>query len=549
MGMSKLAIISIMCTIFLNQVSAQVNRYMVFFDTKFESVYTLDNPEAYLSERAIERRIKYNIPITLQDLPVNNLHINGVNGIDSVSVFYQTKWLNGVLIEAHESKISEIEQLTYVREVQFVAPGQRLSFEALNEPSTTEYINQTSEIEELTNAAQNDMIGAGEMHESGFSGKGKMIAVFDAGFIGTNFSPYFTRMYENNQVIASWDFVENTDNIYRYDDHGTSVLSTITAYLDEVFVGVAPDAEVILCVTEDVPTEYIIEEYNWLFAAEYADSTGVDIINTSLGYNTFDDPSMDYSYQDMDGNTAIITRANDIASSKGILCVVSVGNEGDDELWGKMVAPADADSVIAVGAVNADEEYQIFSSRGPTSDDRIKPEVSALGKGTSLVGWNGLLTYGSGTSYAAPLIAGLAAGVWQAYPYLNNMEIIELIKAGSTQYNNPDTLIGYGIPDFRAIQSEITSLDDELTDKGYKIYPNPVKGYRLFVELTSAASVINDIDIQIFDVNGSMVFSHKAEKIKSGGRFELDLKKLTSGIYVLHLYSGKDSGKVKILIP
>ena len=549
MGMSKLAVTAFMCLILLNQVSAQVNRYMVFFESKFESVYTLDNPEAYLSDRAIERRIKYNIPITLQDLPVNALYINGVNSIDSVNVFYQTKWLNGVLVEANESKVADIEQLEYVREVIFVAPGQRLNLESLNESSTTEYVNQTEEIKELTNAAQNDMIGAGEMHDAGFSGQGKMIAVFDAGFIGTNFSPYFTRMYENNQVIAVWDFVENSDNIYRYDDHGTSVLSTITAYLDEVFVGVAPDAEVILCVTEDVPTEYIIEEYNWLFAAEYADSIGVDIINTSLGYNTFDDPSMDYTYQDMDGNTAVITQANDIASSKGILCVVSVGNEGDDELWRKMVAPADADSVIAVGAVNEDEEYQTFSSSGPTSDDRIKPEVSALGTGTSIVGWNGSLTYGSGTSYAAPLVAGLAAGVWQAYPDLNNMEIIELIKKGSTQYNNPDTLIGYGIPDFKAIQSEITSLDDDLTEKGYKIYPNPVKDHRLFVELAGTGSTSHDIDIQIFDVNGSMVFSHRAEKIKNGGRFELDLKNLTSGIYVLHLYSGKDSGKVKILIP
>jgi subtilisin family serine protease len=522
---------------------------MVFFDAKFESVYTLDNPEAYLSERAIERRIKYNIPVTLQDLPVNNLYLSGINSLDSVNIFYQTKWLNGVLVEAPESKVTEIEQLSYVRDVQFVAPGQRLSVESVNESSTTEYLNETSEVTELTNAAQNDMIGAGEMHAAGFSGQGKMIAVFDAGFIGTNFSPYFTRMYDNNQVIAVWNFVENSNNIYSYDDHGTSVLSTITAYLDEVYVGVAPDADVILCVTEDVPTEYIIEEYNWLFAAEYADSIGVDIINTSLGYNTFDDPSMDYSYQDMDGNTAVITRANDIASSKGILCVVSVGNEGDDELWRKMVAPADADSVLAVGAVNEDLQYQSFSSSGPTYDERIKPEVSALGKGTSIVGWNGSLTYGSGTSYAAPLVAGLAAGVWQAYPDLNNIEIIELIKKGSTQYNNPDTLIGYGIPDFKAIQSEITSLDDDLSEKGYKIYPNPVEDHRLFVELVGTGSISHDIDIQIFDVNGSMVFSHRAKKIKSGSRFELDLKNLTSGIYILHLYSGKDSGKVKILVP
>ena len=173
MGMSKLVVILIMCMVFLYQVSAQVNRYMVFFDAKSESVYTLDKPEAYLSERAIERRIKYNIPVNIQDLPVNNHYIDALNSIDSVRVFYQTKWLNGVLIEAHESRIPEIEQLAFVTEVEFVAPGQRLNYESVYKTSTTEYLNQTNETEELTNAIQNDMIGAGEMHTAGFSGQGK----------------------------------------------------------------------------------------------------------------------------------------------------------------------------------------------------------------------------------------------------------------------------------------------------------------------------------------------------------------------------------------
>jgi subtilisin family serine protease len=160
-----------------------------------------------------------------------------------------------------------------------------------------------------------------------------------------------------------------------------------------------------------------------------------------------------------------------------------------------------------------------------------------------------LLTSGSGTSYAAPLVAGLAAGVWQAYPDLSNMELIELIKKGSSQYNNPDTLIGFGVPDFKAIQSEITSLDDDLSEKGYKIYPNPVKNHRLFVEILNPVSLGNEMDIRIYDVNGTLVFLYKAEKIKNGNRFELDLKNLSAGIYVLHLNSGQDNGKVKILIP
>jgi subtilisin family serine protease len=392
------------------------------------------------------------------------------------------------------------------------------------------------------------MLGIDEMHNAGYTGEGKMLAVFDAGFIGTDISPYFTHMYTNDRVIATWNFVENSSDIYRYDDHGTSVLSTISAYSEDEFVGIAPDVEVILCITEDMPTEYVIEEYNWVIAAEFADSIGVDIINTSLGYNTFDDPDMDYTYDDMDGNTTTITRATDIAASKGILCVVSVGNEGD-KIWKKMVAPADADSVIAVGAVNENEEYLLFSSTGPTADTRIKPDVSALGQGTQIVGWDGFITSGKGTSYASPLIAGLAAGVWQAYPELNNIELIELIKKGSTQYYNPDTLMGFGIPDFKTIQSEITSLDDDLVEKGYKVYPNPVKNYRLFVEITDPVLSTRDIEIEIFDLNGTSVFYYKAKRIKVGERFELNLQQLSTGIYLLHLNAGNDSGKVKILIP
>jgi len=528
--------------------SAQINRYMVFFDGKDISNYSVDNPEAFLSERAITRRNKYNIPVTSQDLPVVSLYVDLIGSIQDVSVFHKTRWLNGVLIEADESQVPVIEDLAFVTDVRFVAPGQRFKPVALDVSGSSTITQSSGRISEISNAIQNNMLGIDEMHAAGFTGEGKMIAVFDAGFIGTNFSSYFTRLFENNLVVATWDFVENTADIYKYDDHGTSVLSTISAYYEDVFTGIAPDSEVVLCVTEDVPTEYVIEEYNWLFAAEYADSIGVDIINTSLGYNIFDDPSMDYDYEDMNGNTAIITRATDIAASKGILCVVSVGNEGNKD-WKKMVAPADADSVIAVGAVNENEEYLTFSSTGPTADLRIKPDMSALGQGTVVIGWDGLITSGSGTSYASPLIAGLAAGVWQAYPQLSNIELIELIKKGSSQYDSPDTLLGYGIPDFKAIQSEITSLEEDLSDRGFKIYPNPLKDHILFVEISESRKSRDNIEIEIFDLNGSSVFYHRAKRIKTGSRIELDLAHLASGVYILHLNAGNDYGTAKILVP
>jgi len=526
--------------------SAQENRYMVFFRDKAKSPFNIRNPEEYLSQRAIERRLKQKIQINNQDLPVSNQYIESLRKIEGVSVFFESKWFNGVLIEADQSLIPTIEALSNVKNVEFVAPGKRLnSFSARVSLPDREVIE---EVTNITNALQNNMLGIDEMHELGYTGSGILLAVFDAGFIGTNFSPYFSRIYDQEKILAAYDFVENGKDIYKYDDHGTSVLSTISAYYEDVYIGTAPDVDLILCVTEDYPTEYRIEEYNWVFAAEYADSIGVDIINTSLGYNKFSvpyDAEMDYTIEDMDGNTTVITKATDIAASKGILCVVSAGNEGSNS-WGRLVAPADADTVLSVGAVDEALQHSSFSSIGPTADNRIKPEVSALGVGTKLIGWDGLLTSGKGTSYAAPLIAGLAAGVWQAFPDLNNVELIELIKQGSSQYLNPDNMLGYGVPDFREILSDITSLEDDLPDDKFKVYPNPVKNHRLYVEVIEKADYLN---IDIIDLSGKKVFEYYTDRQIGNVRHELDLKAIPTGIYILNISSGPNLGKVKLLIP
>lgn len=549
--MGKINVIILVILLLVKSVSettAQVNRYMVFFNDKNGSAYNIDNPQDFLSSKAVERRNRYNIDITLEDIPVVGLYVDLVDLIDSVRVTNQTKWMNGVLVEAEISKISLLEDLAFVKEVRFVAPGSVYAVDASSFLWNSLAQEKASfKKSQLTNELQNNMLAIGEMHTAGYTGAGKLIAVFDAGFVGTNISPHLSRLYDNDLIRGTRDFVKNSKNVYQYDDHGTSVLSTISGYTEDVYVGTAPDAQIILCVTEDIDSEYVIEEYNWIFAAEYADSLGVDIINTSLGYNTFYDPDMDYSFEDMDGNTAIITKATDMAASKGILCVVSVGNEGNNN-WRKIVAPADADSVLSVGAVDANMDYVTFSSSGPTADNRIKPEVSAFGDGTSIVGWDGLITSGRGTSYAAPQITGLAAGIWQAYPDLNNIELLELIKKGSSQYSEPDTLKGFGIPNFLAIRSEITSLDEDLNDKGIKIYPNPVENGILFVEMVNPPKTRLLLDVAIHDVRGSIVFDKKIRIRRS--RHELDLRHLTAGIYVILLSSGNDYlGQQKILLP
>ena len=521
---------------------AQVNRYMVFFTDKEGTEFTESNPEAFLSQRAIQRRTNQEIPIIENDLPVNREYVDALTGL-GIDVYFTTKWLNGALVEFDEALFDQVLEQTFVKSAELVAPGPKLLKSPDNEYERTTLFNE--EVNEIANLSQNNMLGVDRMHQSGFYGGPKLIAVFDAGFVGTEKSPYFTHLFDQDKILGTYNFVENGTDVFKYDDHGTGVLSTISAYKEGDYIGVAFEADVVLCITEDYGTEYRIEEYNWLMAAEYADSIGVDIINTSLGYNLFDLPDMNYTYEDLDGNTAVITRATDLAASKGIICVVSVGNEGNNS-WGKLVAPADADTVIAVGAVNETGDYVNFSSTGPSADGRIKPDVSAMGSGTKLVDYTGGLSSNSGTSFAAPLIAGLAAGVWEAYPELNNYEVIEIIRKGSSEYFKPNNRLGYGIPNFRNIQNAVTAIDSDFPDQMFRVYPNPANNQHIFIE--SRKGHIKSLNIHLYDLKGKRVMEKYIEK--SGGRsVELDLSGLGSGVFILELTDSQYQGSVKILIP
>lgn len=523
---------------------AQVNRYMVFFSDKNETVYDIAAPLAFLSQRSVDRRLRYNIPVTEQDLPVNDRYIEEIEG-KGAATFFSTRWMNGVLVQMDDSLVAVMEALPEVRKVEFVAPGAKL--QPFSMRIAEKYSGINARTSEISNALQNNMLGVDVMHEEGYTGKDIMIAILDAGFLGADISPYLERIYDQHLIVATRDFVENGADVYRYDDHGTGVLSTISGFLQGTYEGIAYDANLVLCITEDTQPEDRIEEYNWLFAAEFADSIGVDIINTSLGYNTFDDPAMNYTYADMDGNTTVITRAADLAASKGILCVNSIGNEGNNS-WGKLVAPADADSAISVGAVNPSFTYLSFSSTGPTADNRLKPDVSALGQGTSIVSYDGQLSHGNGTSFASPLIAGLAAGIWQAYPDLNNVEMIDLIKRGSSQYDHPDTLIGYGVPDFKKIITEITTLDENIIENSFNIYPNPVESHKLFVEFLQEIPG-NPVLIHIYNTQGKNVFEYTQNQLSHVLKLELDLTGLKAGVYIMKLGYGHIHGSVKLLVP
>jgi serine protease AprX len=377
-----------------------------------------------------------------------------------------------------------------------------------------------------------------------------LIAVLDGGFLGANLFEPLKGVFNENRLIAAKDFVTNGGNPFLYSGHGTSAWSTIASdYKD--FIGTAPKADFILCVTEDVASEYRIEEYNWLIAAEYADSIGVDIITSSLGYSSFSDAAMDYTYQDMDGQTAIITRASNLAIKKGILVITSAGNEGNNA-WRYVTAPADGADNITVGSVKSDYSISAFSSQGPTADDRIKPDVVALGQGTTLLSSNGTISQANGTSFSAPLVAGYSAGIWQAHPEFTNLEVVQYIRNSGTRFDDPDNYFGYGIPIYLADEDSLSVTDttllslSEFTSDSITIYPNPIYGNVISIKIDTKTDIY-PLDIKLLDPKGNNISELSVLKGEPGGLISMDISKSRAGVYILILASSKISRKIKLI--
>ncbi|MDH5380192.1 MAG: S8 family serine peptidase, partial [Cyclobacteriaceae bacterium] len=356
---------------------AQIDRYVVYFTDKFNSTYTVTQPEQFLSLRSIARRSKLGIPVIEDDLPVNQNYINGVE-LTGAQAFYSSKWLNAILIQATATQKDQILLLPFVSRIEFAAPLNPLIMGGRTTLNTNKFQITTD-----STFAQNDLIGTSFMNADGINGMGILIGNFDAGFPGVNTISSFSKIFPQN-ILDSYNYVSNNTNVYTAHPHGTNTLSLLGAEINGEFYGIATGAKYILYVTEDIASEYRIEEYNWLFAAERADSIGVDIITSSLGYYTFDDKSMDYSTTDLNGETAIITKAANKAIEKGIVVVTSAGNEGNNS-WGKITFPGDCFGCIVVGNVNYEGIRNLSSSFGPTEDGRIKPDVMAMGTSISVI--------------------------------------------------------------------------------------------------------------------------------------------------------------------
>lgn len=426
-------------------------KFWVEFSDKANNPYCLCRPTEFLSARALERRAKANIPIEDNDLPVNPHYLEALKAA-GVHLHSTSRWLNAVAVRADSASIRRVEQLPFVQGIRYLGP--HLSYRnppnrlpKKRVPLTTNPAIQGSDIPHWGYATQqNQMLGLPILHMAGHRGKDIWVAVMDGGFSNADTIPLFDSIALQGRLFPGWDFVERDAGLFEAAHHGTSVLSVMASNVPRYYVGSAPEATYFLLKTEDTGGEFPIEEANWVAGAEWADSIGVDLINASLGYTSFNDNSLSHQYLDLDGRTAIASRGAVIAASKGMIVCNSAGNEGDGE-WHYIGVPADAPGLIAVGAVDQWGERALFSSWGPTSDGRIKPDLMAPGDNVVVAGNVGIaLGLSSGTSLASPMLTGAMASLWSAFPEKTASEILEAVFRTADQYHTPDNSRGYGLP-------------------------------------------------------------------------------------------------------
>ena len=530
-------------------INAQIapNKYWVQFTDKNDSPYSINNPEEYLSERAIQRRQDYNIAIDNYDIPVNQSYIQAVAG-KGATILNPSKWLNGVSIELSDpSVISDIESLPFVQKVRLLQ----------NDDMKQQVKEKTFFSNEFMSAADNadyrmyygmaydqiNQLNGIALHETGYQGQGIWIGVCDGGYDYVDKHEVFEDMYNNDRLIGTRDFVHKNGSVYNESSHGTSCLSLMAGNIPDKYVGTAPLASYFLCRTEDVSSENMIEEYNWVSAAEFLDSIGIDIISTSLGYVDFDLPQWDHVYSDLDGETSVITIGSEIACSKGILCVTSAGNEGGTS-FPYISVPSDGKNVLTVGAVDKDGNKAFFSSVGPTFDGRIKPDVMAHGSIVMVaVTWGTGYAEGSGTSFSCPVLAGMAACLWQANKQLPASSIRDLLRQNANYSDNPNNNYGYGIPDFKdAFEDMIIGENPNFVINSLiSVFPNPSDG-----NVNVNIETIGEVCVEVYDHIGKLLYSNMVTRyyISELNSF---LDGLSSGVYLIKVNDDENNQTVKLV--
>ncbi len=523
---------------FLNY-GQQYDKYWVEFTDKKNTPYSIHRPTEFLSPRAIQRRQNQGIAIEENDLPVSPEYIWKIRDLGA-KIDYTSRWFNAASVYADSLTYTRLVKLPFVKFSEPVGRRNSPGLRKHGETKRTEQTNDYPKLPEYYGLGENQirMLKGDVLHKMGFDGDGMLVAVLDGGFSKVDVMPFFDSLRADGRLLIGWDFVQGDDFVYEGSSHGSHVLSTMAANLPGLLVGTAPGASYVCIKTEDVGSELRVEEDNWVAGIELADSLGVDVLNSSLGYTRFDDKKMNYSYKDMNGEVARITRAADIGASKGMLVVNSAGNAGGGD-WKYIGAPADGFNVLAVGAVNAYNNKVYFSSFGPSSDGRIKPNVAAKGGRTSVGSLYGYQVEGAdGTSFASPVMAGMAASLWQAFPDKTNMEIFEALELSGSRANAPDADLGYGIPDF--YKAYLLLSENSLHLGGQSSGSSAPNSFNDELLLSYWSAEGGEAKIQVYNVLGKEVYTGQEQATrKSFNQFKLSLNDLPAGLYWLAISDGE----------
>jgi len=523
-------------------IRAQVSYYFyVQFTDKNNSQYSLSKPLEFLSERAVARRTSFGLSCDSTDLPVNPSYIKQIKDL-SIPVHCQSKWMNGATVLLPDSgMMSQVRRLPFVK---FVEYSGKLTG-PVQAPKGKYKIKTTFDYGIA--AGQINQLNGTTLHNEGYRGKGIQIGVIDAGFMSVNTNTAFDSLRLQGRLLGTKDIINPNSDIYSEDSHGAMVLSTMAGNVPGQFLGTAPDASYWLIRTEYVPTEYKVEPDFWCSGIEFADSVGVDIATSSLGYSTFDDPSMNFTYADMNGKVCRASRAANLASKKGIIVTVATGNEGE-KTWHYISSPSDADGIITVGAVTSDGTPSYFSSFGPSSDGRVKPEVCATGSFSAIISSAGTPSNGDGTSFATPIMAGMMACLLQRYKAIDALTDVPTIlnsvfKSGSL-YNNPTDQMGYGIPDFVQAEKNLKTFDSirQIEKENFVLSYNPT--LKTITVRFTESNYPKNTTIRIYSMTGSLLLNQpltETTTVLQSGKFQ-------AGVYAVSVSENGKTNTVKVVV-